>query len=411
MQKPYAPCSAPLPGVPPRGTHIHGMQSVIVLGAGRVGGAMARDLAADPGLDVTAVDSDADALRRLQATEQGARLRVLTADIADANQLRRVVRGQDLALSAVPGPMGFETLRHLLEAGIHAVDISFFEEDAFELDELARHRGLVAIVDAGLAPGLSNLILGHHEARLTETRSFLCLVGGIPASPSPPWGYKAPFSPIDVIAEYTRPARIRRDGRELALPALAEPELIDLPGVGTVEAFLTDGLRTLLRTSRAPDLVEKTLRWPGHADRIVLLRDSGFLDPAPRLVNGRPVPPLDVTLALLFEAWRYAPGEADLTVLRIVIDGHDRDRPVRHEYGLVDRHDPVTGVSAMARTTGYTATALARLVLDGRWRAPGIAPPETIGAANGTLAHVIDYLGARGVELRASLPSAPSGGS
>jgi lysine 6-dehydrogenase len=379
--------------------HIGGMKRVIVLGAGRVGGAIARDLAAPGDLDVTAADSDREALRRLRESPEGPALRTLPVDLADDAALGRALQGQDLAIGAVPGPMGFETLRRILATGVHAVDISFFEEDAFELHDLARRRGLVAVVDAGVAPGLSNLIAGHHESRMTEVRAVHCMVGGVPADPTPPWNYKAPFSPIDVIAEYTRPARIRRDGQDLTLPALDDLELVHFPGVGQLEAFVTDGLRTLLRTSHAPDLVEKTLRWPGHAAMIGVLRDTGLLDTRPRDMGGHPVAPHDLTTTLLFDAWRYEPGEADLTIMRIAVEGTEGGGEVRHTYDLLDRYDPATGVSSMARTTGYTATALARLVLAGRLREPGVTPPETIGRLHGALDFVLAHLRARGVTV------------
>jgi lysine 6-dehydrogenase len=360
------------------------MRSVIVLGVGRVGAAMARDLAADPRLQVTAADASDGALARLRETPEGAALRTVPVDLSDPAALREALDGHDLAIGAVPGPMGFETLRQVLAAGVHIVDISFCEQDTLQLDHLARDGGRVAIVDAGVAPGLSNLILGHHEARLQDTTRFECVVGGVPAEPRPPWNYKAPFSPIDVIAEYTRPARFRRAGQEVTLPALAELEEVRLPDMPPMEAFLTDGLRSLLHTSRAPDLVEKTLRWPGHADRIGFLRDAGLLDMA---------------IPVLFEAWSYEPGEVDLTVMRVVVEGRDTHGAVRHTYHLHDRLDPRTGVSSMARTTGYTATAIARLVLAGKFTAPGVSPPERVGADDGTLDHVLGALRDRGIRI------------
>ena len=373
------------------------MASVVVLGAGRVGAAMARDLA-DAGTAVLAVDADPESLRRLEAASDGA-VRTRTADLSDPDVLTRTVGGHDLVIGAVPGPMGFETLRRVLEVGVDIIDISFFEQDAFGLDEAARSAGRVAIVDAGVAPGLSNLILGHWEHRLRAVHRFECLVGGIPAEPAPPWEYRAPFSPIDVIAEYTRPARLRRDGEEVTLPALSEVEPVELPGVGRLEAFNTDGLRTLLRTSRAPDLVEKTMRWPGHADRVRILRETGFFDTSPVEVEGGAVVPLELSARLLEDAWRYEPGEPDLTVMRVVVEGEDDDGGVRHTYALLDRYDVATDTSSMARTTGYTATALARFVLDGGYREPGISPPEVVGAVDGALDHVLAYLRARGVAV------------
>ena len=378
------------------------MPNVIVLGAGRVGAAMVRDLARDGEHAVTAADARPEALKRLKeiAASEGSQIRTLPVDLGDGASLARALEGHDLAVGAVPGPMGFETLRRTLQAGLDVVDISFFEEEALELHDLARKRGRTAIVDAGVAPGFSNMVLGHFEAVLDEVTRFECLVGGIPADPAPPWEYRAPFSPIDVIAEYTRPARVRRDGAPVTLPALSEVETVEFPGVGTLEAFNTDGLRTLLHTSRAPDLVEKTMRWPGHADRIRVMRDSGFFDEATvELPSGARVVPLEISARLLFDAWRYEEGEEDLTAMRLTVDGRDGTGPVRHVFHLLDRYDPATRVSSMARTTGYTATALARLVLDGRYREPGIAPPEVVGAEPGVLDFVLAHLAERGITV------------
>jgi lysine 6-dehydrogenase len=377
------------------------MPGVIVLGAGRVGAAMALDLAADDGLAVTAVDASEAALGRLKEAAERRSVTVGTrvADLSDPGGLVNALDGFDLAIGAVPGPMGYRTLEGVLDAGLDVVDISFFEEDPYDLDELARRTGRIALVDAGVAPGLSNLVLGHMEARLRRVSRFECLVGGIPADPAPPWEYRAPFSPIDVIAEYTRPARLRRGGEELTLPALSEVEELEFPGVGRLEAFNTDGLRTLLRTSTAPDLVEKTMRWPGHADRIRALRDTGFFGEDTLEVGGASVAPLDLSAQLLFDAWRYAPGEADLTAMRIVVEGDDAAGPVRHELRLVDRYDGETDTSSMARTTGYTATALARLVLDGTYQEPGVSAPERVGALEGTLERVLAELAERGIHV------------
>jgi saccharopine dehydrogenase-like NADP-dependent oxidoreductase len=376
------------------------MASIVVLGAGRVGSAMALDLAGDGAHRVLATDADPGTLEslRARAAKEGASLRTEPTDLSDPVALVEAVDGHDLAIGSVPGPMGYETVRRVIEAGVDIVDISFFEEDALTLDGAAGEAGRVAIVDAGVAPGLSNLLLGDLEHRLDRVDRFECLVGGIPAEPTPPWRYKAPFSPIDVLAEYTRPARLRRGGETVTLPALSELERIEVPGVGTLEAFNTDGLRTLLATSRTPELVEKTMRWPGHADTMRLLRDTGFLAESPVDTPDGPVSPLGLTSRLLFAAWRYEPGEEDLTVMRVVVDGRDGDGAVRHTLWLIDRHDPVTDVSSMARTTGYTATALARFVLAGRYRSPGVTPPELLGGTD-ALEWVLDHLAERGVSI------------
>ncbi len=377
---------------------------VILLGAGRVGAAIARDLADDDAFDLSVADADASALEPIAR----AGVRVVAADLSRPGAIADVTAGHDLVVCAVPGPIGFETVRSALEAGHDVVDISFFEEDAFELDALARERGCTAIVDCGVAPGFSNLVLGHLEATLETTARFRCVVGGLPRVRRWPYEYRAPFSPIDVLAEYTRPARLRRGGREVVLPALSEVELVDFDGVGTLEAFNTDGLRTLLRTARTPELAEKTLRYPGHADRMRMLRDSGFFDAAAIDVAGTPVRPLDVTARLLFEAWRFEPGEADLTVMRIEVDGTEAGEPVRHTWELLDRYDDATATLSMARTTGYTCTAVVRLLERGLYRRPGVSPPEYVGAQPGCFEFVVERLAERGVAWRHTRTSPPA---
>ena len=224
---------------------------ITVLGAGRVGRAIIRDLAVDGTFTVKAVDVAVESLAPLQG------LRNVTcerADLSRGEEIDRVIANADLVVGAVAGHMGYATLERILQARRNVVDISFFDRDPFELDALAREQGVVAVVDCGVAPGCSNLILGHMESVLDETHSFACYVGGLPVQRRWPYEYHAPFSPIDVIEEYTRPARFRRGGEDVTLPALSERERIEVPGVGTLEAFNTDGLRTLLTTSRTPTM-------------------------------------------------------------------------------------------------------------------------------------------------------------
>jgi saccharopine dehydrogenase-like NADP-dependent oxidoreductase len=323
----------------------------------------------------------------------------MAADLSRPDEVARLAASADLVVGAVPGAIGFASARAVLEAGRPLVDISFFPEDAFVLDEPARAAGVPALVDCGVAPGLSNLVLGRMEAELDRVHAFRCLVGGLPLERLWPWEYRAPFSPADVLEEYTRPARLRRGGREVVLPALSEVEPVDIPGLGTLEAFNTDGLRTLLRTSAVPDLAEKTLRYPGHAHLMRALRDAGFLDLRPRAVDGVEIAPRALTEHLLFDAWRLEEGEPELTVMRIDVEGEDGDGPVRHSFTLLDRTDPVTGTSSMARTTGYTCTAMVALVASGAWRAPGVAPPETLGARVELYQAVLTHLAERGIAL------------
>lgn len=366
-----------------------------MLGGGRVGGAIVRDLAAEDDFSVLVVDVDPIRVERL--TEVGAD--GVIADLSDSKNVTKAVKDADLVVGAVPGFLGYRTVETVLRAGRPMVDISFFPQDAFGLDALARQAGVPCLVDCGIAPGLSNLVLGRMEADLDDTSSFHCLVGGLPVERTWPWEYKALFSPGDVIEEYMRPARLRRHGVEVTLPALTGIELVDFPGLGSLEAFNTDGLRSLLKTCRTPNMVEKTLRYPGHAERMRVLRDAGFFSTEEIQVASGMVRPRDVTESLLFSAWHFEDGEPDLTVMRIVLEGTKDGRAVRHTYNVLDYYHTDTETSSMARTTGYTCTAMVHLLAKGLWNEPGVVPPEFVGRRKDCFDAILAHLQDREVHV------------
>jgi saccharopine dehydrogenase-like NADP-dependent oxidoreductase len=373
---------------------------VVVLGGGLVGGVMARDLARDGEFDVTVADVSAKVLGRLEGVVG---LTTVRADLSDAGSIRRVVDGNDLVVGAVPGHMGFAALKAVIEAGKSIVDISFFSEDALALDALARQHGVCAVVDCGIAPGCSNLILGRMETDFDQVDRFICYVGGLPAVRTWPWEYKAPFSPSDVLEEYTRPARYVAAGRMVTMPALSEPEFVEFPEVGTLEAFNTDGLRSLLVTVKVPFMIEKTMRYPGHIEKIRVLRESGFFGTEPIEVGGIRVKPLDVTSHLLFPSWQFGPGEEDLTAMRVIVEGAKEGRRLRRSFEMVDRFDRGTGTTSMARTTGFTCTAGVRLVAQGLWKRKGVSPPEFIGREPRCYDFIMDELAKRGVMFQETI--------
>ena len=366
------------------------MQRIIVLGCGMVGRVMAADLAKD--FDVTAVDLSRTNLDRLGDTP----VKKVTADLADGGAVQDLVRDFDLAIGAIPGFMGFQTLRSVIEAGRNAVDISFFPEDALALDGRARDKGVTAVVDCGVAPGMSNMILGYHAVRM-KVRGFKCFVGGLPFKRDYPFEYKAPFSPADVIEEYIRPARYVENGHVVVRPALSDTEFLDFPEVGTLEAFNSDGLRSLLKTMSVPNMIEKTLRYPGHVDYIKALRDSGFFGQEEIDVRGRKVKPIDLTSAVLFKQWHLHEEDDEFTIMRILVEGEEEGRPRAYAYNLFDRKDRRSGFSSMARTTGFPATAVARLVLAGTFAKKGVCPPEHVGIDERNFRFVVDYLRERNV--------------
>jgi saccharopine dehydrogenase-like NADP-dependent oxidoreductase len=372
-------------------------RKAVVLGAGRVGALVASDLGRDPALDVLAVDRSDAALAPLAR----AGVAVRRSELTDPGAVAAVVAGAAVVVGAVPGFAGYRVCEAVLDAGRPLVDISFMPEDPMGLDRAALAAGVPAVVDCGVAPGLSNWLVGRAAARHGTLDEVEILVGGLPFRRSWPFEYRSVFSPSDVIEEYLRPCRMRRAGVEVVVTALSGVEPVEIDEVGTLEAFHTDGLRTLLGTIDATTMVEKTLRYPGHADRMRMLRDAGFFDDAPLEAAGTSIAPRAVTEALLRRAWTPLPDEEEFTVLRVRAT---RSATVE-EWTLFDRTDRASGASSMARTTGFPAAIVARMVADGSWSEPGVAPPEKLGADPALTERLLAELSRRGVTIRTTSPA------
>jgi lysine 6-dehydrogenase len=365
---------------------------VLVAGGGVIGSAIAFDLARDSTHDVTIADIDGDRLQRAKA-QSGAR--TVLADLSQGETLTRLASGYDMVVGALPSVLGYQSLSAVIDAGRPLIDISFMAEDPLALDARARDSGVAAVVDCGVAPGLSHMIVGCASARMSSVERVAIYVGGLPAARGSIFDYKAPFSPFDVIEECVRPARVVVEGRLAVREALAEPELLHVDGVGELEAFLTDGLRTLTRTIQSRFMTEKTLRYPGHRAAMAALRAAGLFSTVAVEAGGCTVRPIDVTAALLFPRWQYEDGEPDVTILRVVVEGRHQGRDVRCTANLVDRYDPATGMRSMSRTTAFPAASVVRLVERDLFR-PGVHPPETVGRL-GLLDDVLKDLAMRGV--------------
>jgi lysine 6-dehydrogenase len=367
------------------------MKKVIVLGAGLVGKAMAIDLSKN--FDVTSADINEEALGFV--AQHG--IKTQKVDFTNLTQLAAALQPFDLVVGAVPGFMGLQTVRTVIEAGKNIADISFFPEDPFQLDELAKKKNVTVVTDCGVAPGMGNIILGYHYHRMKIT-DYECLVGGLPVVREWPYEYKAVFSPIDVIEEYIRPARYVQQGAVIVKEALSDPELIHFDGVGTLESWNSDGLRSLIKTMPGiPNMIEKTLRYPGCIEYLRVLRESGFFSYEAVDIKGVKVRPIDVTAKLLFPKWKLKPGEEEFTVMRIRIAGEENGKPKTYQYNLLDRTDKATSTLSMARTTGYTCTAALNLIANGAFDRKGICPPEYLGEKEENFQFVVDYLKARGV--------------
>ena len=369
---------------------------IAVLGAGMVGSVIALDLAKKH--EVTVFDNNQKNLKTFD-THFG--ISTQQADLWETDKYENLLLPFDLVACAVPGFMGYRSLEAIIKAGKNVVDISFSPENLLQLDGLAKAKNVTAIVDCGVAPGMSNLILGYCNS-IMEVESFHCMAGGLPKHPEPPFLYKAPFSPIDVIEEYTRPARIMRNGKEITLPALSEMETVHFEQTGPLDCFNTDGLRSLLLTMQhIPDMAEKTLRYPGHIGLIEKLQSAGFFSEEEISINGKNIRPIDLTAKLLISQWKLNPEDPEFTIMRIDVNGNENGAAKTKSWFLYDERDE-NGISSMSRTTAYTCTAAVNMVAEGLFNKKGVFPPELMGDDKRCFEFIMNYLRERGVNYEFS---------
>ena len=363
------------------------MAKITVLGAGLVGSVMAKDLAKDH--DVSVVDISEESLDKLK------NVKTICSDISKTENLHKSIKSCDLVVGAVPGFIGYKMMKDVINAKKNIVDISFFPEDPFGLDNLAKEKGVIAVMDCGVAPGMGNVILGYHNNNMV-VEDYECLVGGLPEKREWPYEYQAVFSPIDVIEEYVRPARYVQNSQVIVREALSDTELVKFEEVGTLESWNSDGLRSLITTMpNIPNMIEKTLRYPGCVEYLKVLRESGFFSYEEIEINGQKIRPIDVTSKLLFPKWEMKKGDKDFTVMRILIKGIENDVATTYKYTLLDRFQENT--ISMARTTGFTCTAVANLILNGEYSRIGISPPEYLGEH---MEYIMGYLSKRNVNYK-----------
>lgn len=376
------------------------MKHITVLGCGLVGSAIVHDLSYNPENHVFAVDMRHEAIERIKKNEN---IEFIQAQLGDEQNLACVVSDADLVINALPGFMGYSTLKNLIKLRKNVVDISFMPENFLELDEFAREQEVTVVADMGVAPGMSHILAARGASMLDKATEIMIYVGGLPRKREWPFEYKAVFSPADVLEEYTRPARLKRNGKIIEMKALSERELLHVEPLGTLEAFNSDGLRSLLHTLDVPNMAEKTLRYKGHAELMEIFRECGFFSQQPILINGQTIKPLELTSHLLFERWKLQPNEADYTLMRIQVKGLKDDLPCLVSYDLFDEYDPKEGIHSMARTTGFAATAVADMMLRGRFSQFGVLPPERLAQKKEYVDQIIKYLSSRNINYHLSI--------
>ena len=372
----------------------------MILGCGLVGKLIAKDLGKDNYFQVSVADIDQNKINKITKESN---IKGIKENLSDSGKIKKIVADQDIIIGAVPGFLGFNVLCSVIEVGKNITDISFMAEDTLSLDKLAKENGVTAVVDMGVAPGMSHLLVGYVDSLFDETESAIILVGGLPVIREWPYEYKIAWSPKDVIEEYIRPARLMERGKITEKTALSEIELVDLPKIGTLEAFNADGLHSLLYTLDIPEMKEKTLRYPGYAEKMRMLRETGFFDENPIDIKGVKIKPLDLTSELLFPKWKLKEDEDELTVMRVMIQGKKGGKRLRYTYDLLDYYDKEEQATSMSRATGFPCAIVARLIAEGEYTHKGVSPPEYLGKEHEVYKKILKELAKRNIIYRKNI--------
>ena len=364
--------------------------NIAVIGAGMVGRLIAVELSKK--YQVCAIDNDANNLSKLAKYNN----RIVTKKIDIRNEpFLDSLEDAEIVINCVPGFMGFETSKKILEKKT-CVDISFMPEDCNELNTTSEKAKTALYPDAGVAPGLSNIIVGNLITK-QKVDEIKIMVGGLPIEKNPPWNYKAPFSPIDVIEEYTRPARIKKNGTIETVEPLTGLINFEFENVGKLEAFLTDGLRTLLTTELTKDistLLEYTIRYPGHSKRISNLIEDGKLNDTVKTINGKLTSQREITCKELFKEWKLTENDKEFTLLVITAKTKEGE-----EISCIVYDEWRDGWSSMSRTTGLTACAITNLIIDKKLTKIGVVTPEDLGTNQAFFDYIINYLKERKITI------------
>jgi lysine 6-dehydrogenase len=369
---------------------------VLVVGSGKVGSEIARDLARSSEVDSVIV---ADALpKNLKNVRGFEKIKTRRLDISQRKPLLDTMRQVDLICGALPGRLGFQLMTYAVEAHRDLVDISYTPENPFKLHSKARDQENIVVPQCGVAPGFTNMCVGDASRRLGTMTKVRVFVGGLPQRPTPPLNYRIVFSLEDVINEYSRPARIIENGKEKMVDALSGRGFLNFPGVGKLEYFITDGLGSLPRSfPKVREMFEYTLRYPGHAEMMNTLRVLGFFDRKEIPINGSSVAPRKLTIALLRGTMSLGRPE-DLLALRVEVEGPGGKKSLL-SYRILDYYSSKGNVSAMARTTAYPCTSIALLVGQKKLRSVGVVPPERIAKDPSHFGFVLSRLRSKGVKV------------
>ena len=373
---------------------------ILVLGYGNIGSIIASDLATSrPSAHIVIGGRRTSKIEEVVKGIKRENVSGIQVDARKHNSLVKIMKEFDLAIGALPGEVGFQSIKAAIDSGIDLVDVSYMPENPLILNKEAVKADVTIVPDCGVAPGLSNLLVGYAASKLDDVRDIQIFVGGLPEKPIPPLGYTITWSAEGLIDEYIRIAKVIEDGRLVEKEALTDVEKIEFPGVGSLEAFYTDGLRTLLYTMKGvQSMKEKTLRYEGHISKIKFLKALGFLGEDPIEVGKVNLAPRELTVKL-FQDKLKKPEIPDLLAMKVKVCGIKENSETRFIYHLLDRYDETQGITAMARTTGYPTSILTQMLAHNMIEEKGVLPLEKLGPKEKIFNYILRELKQRGIEI------------
>lgn len=375
----------------------------VIIGAGQIGSAVARELVSQDGVTaVRVLDSHARALSELGDAVHDPKLQSFQVDARDVHAVAPILAGASCVIGAGSPALSLTTARLALEAGSHYCDLGGPDSvlgEELALEDEARARGRWIVPGCGLAPGLVNMVCVHGVEQFDRVESACIRVGDIPHDPVPPFRFQVAWSAEKLVEDYTQPVHSIVDGElHTGDPLEMEERIRFAPPFESLEAFTTAGSLSMLArdlVGRVRYLDHKTIRWPGHLDQMRFVMGLGLGEP--RSIDVRThLTYRDILIRRMRQ--RIPPIAADAVLMRITVHGEREGRMQSLVFEMTEGPDPAGGISAMRRCTAVPAATVALLLAGGAVAGGGAAPPERVVPREAFLHHVAT----RGLEVRST---------
>ena len=379
---------------------------ILILGSGLMGPAAAYNGMSDPDVSqVVVCDVDRGQLDRCQAKladlDGSEKLSTALLDLRDRAAAVALMSGFDAAVAALPSSMSLPAIQAALQAGTPLVDLT--RPAAARLPELRREAeaaGGCIVLGCGVEPGLTEIVARYLARKLDRVDALHIKCGGIPEQPAPPLGYKIVFGGRRLPLR-EGDGLLVQDGQLKPVPRYSGVEPVTFPDVGECEAWHEGFMPWLLELPELTHLrigTQKTVRWPGYAAKVTVLKEMGLLSQEPVDVEGVPMAPKRLLDALLYPRVRLEERERDITVFRVEAVGEKAGRLRKYKVEMVDRYDEALGFTSMARTTAFTGAIVARMIARGDVKATGVLPPEQI-ITGSLFEQLVSELAAEGIRF------------